>query len=347
MKNKVLAILLAVIIPLNAFADTKTVIKGKLVGLGMSSELSNYIANTLTNGDVSYDNADYLKWRNAAGTADISVLRVTSGDETVLNADTGDAIHFAIAGTNTIDFDGTDFTPTTTDGVNLGSAAASFNNGWFTGDVTTFGAGNGLLGSSNSSVTSLDADVTTRTTAQPPIAGVTAATVASAAAFVANAAASGGNEFFFFKTRAAATATNANTIVAVNDNVMDLKAFAADGVDYQPVANIQMNVASTAVGAGDVGGNIVFKTTPDGSSTLATVLTLDQDKSALFTGTVRSSATADIGWAVVDTADNAACTTGCTSAAVFGINLAAGATAPVIVGPADATADVCLCAGAS
>ena len=64
-------------------------------------------------------------------------------------------------------------------------------------------------------------------------------------------------------------------------------------------------------------------------------------------GTITSSRTTDLGWAVVDGADNTACTTICTSAAVFGINLAAGATAPVIVGPADATADVCLCAGAS
>lgn len=65
------------------------------------------------------------------------------------------------------------------------------------------------------------------------------------------------------------------------------------------------------------------------------------------TGTFTSSRATDFGWAIVDQTDNQACTTGCTSAAVFGINLAAGATAPVIVGPSDATADVCLCAGAS
>lgn len=64
-------------------------------------------------------------------------------------------------------------------------------------------------------------------------------------------------------------------------------------------------------------------------------------------GTITSSRATDLGWAIVDGADNTACTSICTSAAVFGINLAAGATAPVIVGPSDATADVCLCAGAS
>lgn len=65
------------------------------------------------------------------------------------------------------------------------------------------------------------------------------------------------------------------------------------------------------------------------------------------TGQLIGAGTASIGWTVVDETDNQACTTGCTTPAVFGINLAAGATAPVIVGPSDATADVCLCAGAS
>lgn len=57
--------------------------------------------------------------------------------------------------------------------------------------------------------------------------------------------------------------------------------------------------------------------------------------------------TATIGWAVVDGADNTACSSQCVTPAVFGFNLSAGATAPTLVGPADATADICLCAGAS
>ena len=65
------------------------------------------------------------------------------------------------------------------------------------------------------------------------------------------------------------------------------------------------------------------------------------------TSTVTSSAAADLGWAVVDGTDNTACTAQCTSAAVFGFDLAAGASAPVLVGPAGATADICLCAGSS
>ncbi len=65
------------------------------------------------------------------------------------------------------------------------------------------------------------------------------------------------------------------------------------------------------------------------------------------TGEMLGAGTSTIGWAVVDGTDNTACSSQCTSPAVFGFNLAAGATAPVIVGPSDATADICLCAGAS
>lgn len=62
---------------------------------------------------------------------------------------------------------------------------------------------------------------------------------------------------------------------------------------------------------------------------------------------ITSSDTGDLGWAVVDGTDNTACTSQCTSAAVFGLDLAAGATAPVIVGATNANADICLCAGSS
>lgn len=61
-----------------------------------------------------------------------------------------------------------------------------------------------------------------------------------------------------------------------------------------------------------------------------------------ITGEFSSSDTADLGWSVQSGA-NTACTTTCTSAAVVGFDAGTG----TIVGPADATADDCLCAGAS
>lgn len=66
----------------------------------------------------------------------------------------------------------------------------------------------------------------------------------------------------------------------------------------------------------------------------------------LVSGTLRSSRTSDLGWSVVDGTDNTACTSQCTSAAVFGFALVAGVYA-AMVGPSDATADICVCAGAS
>ena len=62
-------------------------------------------------------------------------------------------------------------------------------------------------------------------------------------------------------------------------------------------------------------------------------------------GQIYSTATTNIGWEVVDGTDNTTCESQCTHGAVFGFNLAAGATAPVIVGPTSALADICLCAG--
>lgn len=153
----------------------------------------------------------------------------------------------------------------------------------------------------------------------------------------------GGQQLQFYKTRS--TAGDANTIVQSGDAVGSLVGLGADGADYRVAARINLAVDGTP-GASDMPGSIDFLTTPDGSATPASVLKLSQDKSALFTGAVTSSSTGSLGWSYV-TGTNTACTTTCTSAAVFGVDLAAGASQPVIVGPAAATADACVCAGAS
>lgn len=62
-------------------------------------------------------------------------------------------------------------------------------------------------------------------------------------------------------------------------------------------------------------------------------------------GNITSSGTGTLGWSVVAVA-NQACTTTCTSACVMGVNVALG-NVTNIVNCADATADTCLCAGAS
>lgn len=64
-------------------------------------------------------------------------------------------------------------------------------------------------------------------------------------------------------------------------------------------------------------------------------------------GTMTSSLTTSLGWSVVDQTDNQACTTGCTSACVFGIDNATGTAVTNLVSCAATTADLCVCAGSS
>jgi hypothetical protein len=73
-------------------------VENDLVGLGMQPVLAEYIAGILPAGSVLGNNT-FLKGRNAANSADISILKVDGSDETVLNADTGDSIVFAVATT--------------------------------------------------------------------------------------------------------------------------------------------------------------------------------------------------------------------------------------------------------
>ena len=68
---------------------------------------------------------------------------------------------------------------------------------------------------------------------------------------------------------------------------------------------------------------------------------------AVSSDTVTSAATGSLGWSIVDGTDNTACTAQCNFAAVMGFNITAGNITGLPLGPADATADMCLCAGGS
>ncbi len=148
----------------------------------------------------------------------------------------------------------------------------------------------------------------------------------------------------FYKTRSTSATGDANTIVQSGDILGRIDFNGADGVVYRTAAAVIVTSDATP-GAGDMPGALDFQLSPDGSATLASVLKLSNSKAAQFTGTVRSSATADIGWSVVTGADTA-CNTTCTSACVFGFNITAGVPGTLLA-CTDATADVCLCAGAS
>jgi hypothetical protein len=89
---------------------------------------------------------------------------------------------------------------------------------------------------------------------------------------------------------------------------------------------------------GNASASIKFR-----NASAADMFTVSNGGAVQATSTIRSSATADLGWSVVNVA-NQACNTTCTSACVFGMNTGALGN---FVGCADATADTCICAGAS
>jgi len=65
--------------------------KNDLIGLGMKPEIASYLA-VQGLGESTLANNTYLKVRNAANSANISVLKVDATDDTVLASDSGDVI---------------------------------------------------------------------------------------------------------------------------------------------------------------------------------------------------------------------------------------------------------------
>lgn len=66
-----------------------------LVGLGMNPELAEYVSSMTT----ILSNAEYIQSKDQAGTGQLVLLGADATDDTVLNADSGDLIKFAVART--------------------------------------------------------------------------------------------------------------------------------------------------------------------------------------------------------------------------------------------------------
>lgn len=100
--------LLLVVLALNtSLAEaqyTKSQITNRLSSLNMNNELAKEVASLLTGMSIQPNNT-YNVARNAAGTANINVLKVDATDDTVLNADTGDVIKLSVAGTSEVQID--------------------------------------------------------------------------------------------------------------------------------------------------------------------------------------------------------------------------------------------------
>lgn len=79
---------LSLFIAVSAHAQT---VEQDLVGLGMNPELADYISGVIPGGSV-LDNATFLKGRNQADSADINILEIDSGDNTLINSSAGDEL---------------------------------------------------------------------------------------------------------------------------------------------------------------------------------------------------------------------------------------------------------------
>lgn len=91
--KKILAILCLVMVHSVAYAQT---IMNDLIGLGMKPELADYIASNVVAGGAVLGNNTYFTGRNQANSANIDILKLTTGDDLLFNADSGDFIRFQI-----------------------------------------------------------------------------------------------------------------------------------------------------------------------------------------------------------------------------------------------------------
>lgn len=92
--------------------------------------------------------------------------------------------------------------------------------------------------------------------------------------------------------------TAARTIVQSGDSLGKFFALGWDGSTYQNAAGIEFKSAGTP-GAGDMPGQIILQTTPDGSATLTTAVTINSDQNVDFaagvdvTGNITVTGTVD------------------------------------------------------
>ena len=149
----------------------------------------------------------------------------------------------------------------------------------------------------------------------------------------------GGEAIDLLKTRS--TSTDANTIVVSGDAIGRIAFYGADGANYKQAGFISATVDGTP-GINDMPGAVSIWTTPDGAATSEQVVKFGQDKATALQGQLTSAYTGALGWTLVSVA-NQACNTTCTSACIMGQET----TSKAFLACTDATADICLCAGAS
>lgn len=292
-----------------------------LLASGTDKRILLYGGGTVTNTHASLA-LNGSAYSGAAGNIDLVSGAVTGSKVTIAGANATSVINFAVGAyaTTRWQIDAT---------------------GQLVSDATN---GNGIVLSKTgvnvtpiyNGLTTQDADLSALTSTHPGLVINQNRTISDSLVLVANAADTLAGIVSFAKTRATAPATNANTIVVSGDEIGGMRFLAADGASFRNAAQILVKVDGTP-GASDMPGRIEFYTTNDGSASATLKWTMSN------TGTLIGAGTADIGWTRVNAA-NVACNTTCVTPCVFGWDTAAPG---VLLACTDATADSCLCAGAS
>lgn len=137
--KRILVILLSLLVASNSFAATTCT--NELTGRSMKPELAEYICDSLVPGGSVLPNVVYLKARNAANSADLSLLKADASDNTVLNTGTGKKARFAVNDSAQLDFSSGLLSPVADGTFVLGAtstpyAALYFGNSTNTGVVT-------------------------------------------------------------------------------------------------------------------------------------------------------------------------------------------------------------------
>jgi hypothetical protein len=262
-------------------------------------------------------NNTYLTAKNAAGSANIDVLKVDATDDTVLNADSGDIIKLANAGTTYGSFD-----------VSAGGGRFTLTDATRTG-VFTAGSGGVYVGSQTAHNFSLISNNTIRWSLD------------TSGNFVQDA--TNGAELVFSKVNGVIRQVtsdgtdNQSVIVAGGGGTANTRGskVTVTGNEAASGGYIELEAGDTTTGSlyytlRNASANHIFRF---GSNALWTMSS---------TGTLVGAGTATIGWTPVS-APNQACSTTCVTPCVFGQET----TSKAILSCSDATADICLCAGAS
>lgn len=282
--------------------NTTTPLDATVLALGTSPA----VANALQGGSASANEMWIALGANTSGAHVFGLKTRASGSAApattaVVTGDSLLSIHGAGAdGTNYVDSAGIQFLTAGT----IGTGRVPSQIRFFTGtDVATTiktlaltitqaqqaqFAGTVMAANIQNSVTALDATVTA-IAPSPGIAGVSAPGTNAQVVLVSTGASATGVQFVAAKTRAATAGGPSTTAVTTADELLDIRAFGADGTNYVESSKLVFKSAGT-IGTGRVPGQFSIFTGTDVTTTVLTEgLRVDQAQNVKlgnFTGSL-------------------------------------------------------------